>query len=528
MTQKTCELCNNDFEISLQEQKLLEDISPIIAQQKHALPLPDRCPPCRRGNRILFKNLRHLFKRTCDFSGKSLISPYSQDCGMTVYDASIWWSDVWDAMDYGQEIDWSRPFFEQFETLFRRVPVFHIAVAGNEGCDFVNGCANCKNCYLGFNMDYCENVLYSQDMKYNKDCMDCESVEHSELCYWSTQLRNCYQVLYGDGCIDCSFSTFIADCRSTRHCIACVGITHGEFMVLNKLVSEEEFRRVEQTLRTPAGLTAMAEQFALLRKESGRQTFFGANNEGCSGNSLFHVRESYDCFDSENLDNCMHCSYVFNAKNCLDYDVFGDNSSWIYNCESTGINCSNLIGCLFCLSGCSNLMYCSLMVGSQDCFGCSGLKHKQYCVFNKQYSKEEYEELVPRLIAHMRSSEEWGKYFPGSMSPFAYNMLVNEYLPRTKEQVESFGWKWDDTIPSWEYLPTNSVSYSTVLLDPDSIDLMQNTINTCPISGKSFKYSPYELSLYLKLGLPASTLHPDVRHTIRRRCMSSYFDVLQG
>jgi hypothetical protein len=32
---------------------------------------------------------------------------------------------------------------------------------------------------------------------------------------------------------------------------------------------------------------------------------------------------------------------------------------------------------------------------------------KQYCILNKQYTKEEYEELVPKIIEHMKKTGEW-------------------------------------------------------------------------------------------------------------------------
>ncbi|MDP2669631.1 MAG: hypothetical protein Q8O99_01100 [bacterium] len=37
-------------------------------------------------------------------------------------------------------------------------------------------------------------------------------------------------------------------------------------------------------------------------------------------------------------------------------------------------------------------------------FGCSNLRNKQYCIFNKQYTQEEYEQLVPKIITHMQET----------------------------------------------------------------------------------------------------------------------------
>jgi hypothetical protein len=36
-----------------------------------------------------------------------------------------------------------------------------------------------------------------------------------------------------------------------------------------------------------------------------------------------------------------------------------------------------------------------------------GLKYKKYCIYNKEYSKEEYNRIVPEIIAQMIRDKEW-------------------------------------------------------------------------------------------------------------------------
>src|SRR4029079_13675795 len=92
----------------------------------------------------------------------------------------------------------------------------------------------------------------------------------------------------------------------------------------------------------------------------------------------------------------------------------------------------------------ANLLYSDCCY--QECknlFGCIGLFRKSYCILNKQYSKEEYEALVPKIIEHMRKTGEWGEYFPIEISPFGYNETVaQEYYPLTEEEVTEKGYKW--------------------------------------------------------------------------------------
>jgi hypothetical protein len=70
--------------------------------------------------------------------------------------------------------------------------------------------------------------------------------------------------------------------------------------------------------------------------------------------------------------------------------------------------------------GGNNVFYCdNSLNNSHHCFGCVSLRgNVSYCILNKQYSKEEYEALVPKIIEHMTKTGEWGEFFPSSLSPF--------------------------------------------------------------------------------------------------------------
>ena len=93
----------------------------------------------------------------------------------------------------------------------------------------------------------------------------------------------------------------------------------------------------------------------------------------------------------------------------------------------------------------TNAQYCINCHSSSNVFGCVGLRKKQYCILNKQYTKEEYEELVPRIIQHMDTMPyvdakgrkyTYGEFFPPELSPFAYNeTIAQEYFPLTKEEA---------------------------------------------------------------------------------------------
>ena len=83
-----------------------------------------------------------------------------------------------------------------------------------------------------------------------------------------------------------------------------------------------------------------------------------------------------------------------------------------------------------------NILYSFHCRNSSNLFACVSLRNKEYCILNKQYTKAEYETLVPKIIEHMKKTGEWGEFFPASISPFGYNETVaQEYFPLTREEA---------------------------------------------------------------------------------------------
>ena len=46
---------------------------------------------------------------------------------------------------------------------------------------------------------------------------------------------------------------------------------------------------------------------------------------------------------------------------------------------------------------CTNTLFSKDCYNCEDCFGCVGLRRKKYYIFNKPYSKEDYEKYVSAL-----------------------------------------------------------------------------------------------------------------------------------
>src|SRR3989338_456622 len=116
---RQCQNCKTAFTIEPEDFAFYEKIK---------VPPPTWCPECRLQRRLSFLSLIHLYHRTCGLCGQLFITNYHPDAPFVVYCPQCWWSDKWDARDYGRDYDFSKSFFEQFRELWRSVPLIGLAV----------------------------------------------------------------------------------------------------------------------------------------------------------------------------------------------------------------------------------------------------------------------------------------------------------------------------------------------------------------------------------------------------------------
>lgn len=144
-------------------------------------------------------------------------------------------------------------------------------------------------------------------------------------------------------------------------------------------------------------------------------------------------------------------------------------------------------------------------------FGCVGLRNAKYCIFNKQYTKEEYEELLPKIIAHMNEmpfvdkqglSYKYGEFFPIELSPFGYNeTIAMDESPLRREQALTKGYNWQDNIQRTsgkETLAQEEIPDS--ILDID--DSMLEQILACSSCSRNYKIVNNELIFYRRMNIP--------------------------
>ena len=526
--QKTCTHCQSPFEIRPEDLAFYERMSPTFAGKKFAIPAPTLCPNCRWIRRMTFRNERTLYHATCALTGKSMVSMHHPDTPFPVYHISEWLSDKWDPMDYGRDFDLSRPFFEQFKELCDSVPHFSLFVDPHLdiNSDYTNCSNSAKNCYLISQAEQNEDCYYSRGINRSKDCADCLRIHQCELCYECTSMMGCYHCLYSQECESSSDCYFSSNLKSCKYCFASHDLVQKEYYFFNQALSKEEWEeKVKKFEFTRENIDAVKKESEALKLQLPKRAVHTTQCENVTGDHVLQCKNSHDAFDCLYLEDCAYCYEIFNgAKMAYDYSMWGVNAEFIYECNGCGMNVNNLLFSNHCWQNVSNLLYCESCYPSvKDCFGCFGLKRKQYCIFNKQYTKEEYETLVAKIIEHMRAAAsagdgektgEWGEFFPSSISPYGYNeSLAYSFFPMKKEDALRCGWNWyEKPEDGSRYIgPTVAVPSNIQAVD----DSICNQILKCEKTGKLYKIIPQELKLYRQLGVPLPTVCPDERHLIR-------------
>ena len=484
--------------------------------KKIAVPEPTLCPQCRMQRRFAFRNERKLYRRRCDLTGKSIISFHHPDKDYTVYAHQEWWSDKWNALDYGCDFDFSRPFFEQFSELQKQVPRLSMQISHCENSDYAPYSVYSKNCYMCISCLESEDLIDCYQTNSSRDCIDCSLSLRCELCYECLYCVGLFQSAFCQNCEESSELYFCQDCKNCSNCIGCKNLVNKKYHVFNQPVSPEEFKNIRKSLgnyQEKEPLAQKAQEFFLTQPQ--RASYF-INCENCTGDHLLNSKDSFWCFDSREMEDCVF-AYIGpkEMKDCQDLH-YSPNSELVYDTMS-GVN-NYATKWMLHSWDMKHSSYCDECFYSHHLFGCIGLKNQEYCILNKKYSKEEYEQLIPKIIGHMQVAGEWGEFFPIEISPFGYNETLAQHdFPLTKEEIFAKDWKWREEeikIPKVEKIIAADKIPNSITDIPD--DILSWAIR-CAETDRPFKIQPMELDFYRKMHLPIPRLHPDVRYERRMK-----------
>lgn len=525
---KNCQNCKSQFTIEPDDFSFYEKID---------VPAPTWCPGCRNQRRLTWRNTLSLYNRICGLCGNRLVTLYSEESGIIPYCNKCYWSDRWDPRSYGREYDLSRPFFQQLKELELAVP-HQATINDNEiasiNCEYTHDCWYAKNCYMTFYVWHVENILYSCSIVGNaKNITDCLNIlEQSEWLYDCYACHRCYQVKYSDLSVACQDSSFLYDCRGCSDCFMCAGLRNKRYHYQNREYTKEEYEKIrnDYALSTYEGIERARNEYAAFIKKIPRRYAQVYQSANCTGDLLYNGKNSKWCFALQSpIDSKWVDTPGDRVTNCYDTSTSGELSQCceVVTCDQSNMNRFGL----FSVKS-QDLRYAQYCTGSKYLFGCVGLRKAEYCILNRQYSKEEYEDLVKRIMQQMNDMpyidkggvpHVYGDYFPSELSPFGYNETVaNERFPLSPEEVMARGWR-------WQYNTQRTSGKETLLPEqiPGDIKGVSDTITDqvlrCVSCQRNYKIAKDELVFYRYMSIPIPRKCFFCRHVGRIQRSNPYF-----
>lgn len=519
-----CQSCKQNFELTHGDQRLLEMLQ---------VPAPTFCPPCRLQRRMVWCNERALYKRKCQLCNQDKILMFPEQSPYTVYCKECWFSDGWDAMQFGRDYDFSKPFFTQWQELLAAVPrMGKIQQGMSVGSEYTNRADDQRNSYLIFMSTGSEYCRYGDWNMFSKECVDCYNVFKCERCYECIDCRLCYNVMFSQETSNCRDSWFLFNCVNVSDSFGCVNLRNKQYCFFNEQLTKEAYQEKISSLAldNQKNVEAQRDLFEQFKSNSIVPAFVTHQSTDMSGNWIESSRNAGNAFSVTDCDNVRHANDLIDVKDSMDYISWGNPGERVYESINAGRQVGNskfLNECWDQVVDCEYAMNCHNV---QNLFGCVGIRKQQYCILNKQYSKDEYEVLVPKIKKHIDEMPyvdkaglvyKYGEFYQAGFSVFAYNeTMAQEYFPITQQQAQERNLLWREE-PQRNY----AVTISAQQLQGRAIDAGEDfskQIIGCSHAGScqhqcttAFRILPEDLQLCVRASLPLPRLCPNCRHSER-------------
>ena len=515
---QVCKITRQPFELHKREAD---------AYRHFNLPLPSISPHERFRRQLAFKGRQQFYWRKCDITGKRIYSIYPKKAPFPVISSELWYSDEWDPLQYGRKFKPKKSFLEQLFALWQVVPRPAQAAKGVAHSYAIYDARHIADSFLVSEAEHVERSCYSVGLRSCVDCCDCLNVSHCSDCYECIDCHECSLLRWAEHCWGCRDSWFLSNCQNCKHCLFCANLQDKEYYIFNEKVTPEDYEKTlaELKLNNRTMLeTARKKFFGFLKTREVSKRYVD-DWDSTTGNYLYQTTNAYESYNCSDCRDIVRCCSLTKAKHCLDGHSFGDDISESAQFVSCGMKATHLLNCVDCFDHVSHLAYCFNCEKSSHLLGCVGLREKEYCILNKQYTKAEYQETRFFIEAQMREKHQWAAYLQIAFSPFAYNQsAAQEYIPLNEIQAALMSYLWetdeDELVKPSQLLGGDdepSERYSEIPAEISEIDrdARRTTVYLCEMSGKPFQFSEMELLLYDRMGVPPPGRVFEQRHKER-------------
>jgi len=493
------------------------------------VPLPTLSPNERHRLKLAFFNSFNLFRVKSAYSGKTVIAAAPPNTPYKIWEHKVWFSDVWDPMEYGRNYDSNGGFFRQFHGLTLDVPRPDLYVDPQSvNSDYTHNSLKLKNCYFVFESVESEDCLYGI-YAYSKNSIDGFALENSDTTYDSLYSHYLYQCFWCEYSRNCQNSYFLYDCRSCEYCFMCVNLRNKKYYFLNKPLRKEEYeakiKEINLGNREAAG--KYKKEFEELKKKAIHKPDHNEKAINCIGDYITNSRNCFESCIARDSENISYCLGGFKLRDSHDM-AGGSNVEASY--ESQAVNSFGVKFCLWAEES-RDLEYSFDCNKCENCFGCVSLKNKKFCVFNRQYSEEDYWKLVDEIKTKMFEDGEYGEFFPSYVAPIPYNLSIAvSYVGYDDvETAKRYGYRVEDVLESKddavgelidaEILPAYIKEVKDDVLQKIIFDKKNN---------RKFRFVKAELDFYHKYNIPLPVENPTTRiEKMRKKIGTIKFEIFE-
>ena len=234
----------------------------------------------------------------------------------------------------------------------------------------------CKKCNKTFKITDTDQRFYNKiEVSEPVYCPDCRMQKRlafrNERNFYNHECTKCHDKIISQYHPDSQLKVYCHDCywQDDWH-----GQDYARDFDFSKTFSEQFF---ELLLETP--------KMAMINTESenSEYTHLAARNKDC-----------YMLIESSDNEKCLYSYWIQKSTDCVDVN-YAHECELCYECDNIN-NCYNLNSSQNC-NDCSDSSYLLNCKSCKDCYACVNLVSAQYCIFNKLYSKEEYNIKIKEL-----------------------------------------------------------------------------------------------------------------------------------
>ena len=349
-------------------------------------------------------------------TGEPLLTFVHPATGVRIMPDKEWFDS--DFLSEGKEVDPNRSIFDQMRELQLRVPMLaerNVKEPENSIAKFSMGDVN--SYFVMFTRS--RNSLFSHwvmDMEDSSEIWNGAAINKSYNIANSQRIFDCKFVRES---FDCIGSSFLFDCRNCENCFGAWNKRNKKYLWWNEQLSKEEWKKrfAEVDLSCRSRINELIKRFSkVVSVEAIWPENFNEKAINSTGEFLTNVNNCINCYScidgphdlcwvnysaGDSFDSA-YCSGLFQGNNCY----YSGNTT-----DSSGLRFSYSCG------NSQNLEYCFQCFNCEDCFACNGLNRKRFCIFNTQYTEEDYWKKVDELKCWMMDKEEYGEWFPLNMAP---------------------------------------------------------------------------------------------------------------